>query len=110
MIILDWSVEDKFSLPASENIKAEIIYIGGGNAVVLFRDHELFRKIGERMGMKAAENCQGLSLVVSYIETDLLDFAEDRKRLDDKMSKMKRNMIRQPVYSPFPVTEQDNAS
>lgn len=109
-IILDWSVEDKFSLPESENIKAEIIYIGGGNAVVLFRDHELFRKIGERMGMKAAENCQGLSLVVSYIETDLLDFAEDRKRLDDKMSKMKRNMIRQPVYSPFPVTEQDNTS
>lgn len=109
-IVLDWSVEDKLCLPESENIKAEIIYIGGGNAVALFRDRELFRKIGEKLGMKAAENCQGLSLAVSYIETDLLDFADDRKRLDDKMDKMKRNMIRQPVHSPFPVTEQDNAS
>lgn len=109
-VVLDWRKEDGFGFLDNEDIKAEIIYIGGGNAMAIFRDGELFYKIGEKLGIMAAKSCQGLSLAVSYIETDLLDFADDRKKLDGKMDKMKRNMIRQPVHSPFPVVEQDNAS
>lgn len=109
-IILDWKNEDKLCIPEDENIKAEIIYIGGGNAVALFRSRKLFRKTGEMLSVKAAVHCQGLSLAAAYIETDLLDFAKDRNRLDQRMDRMKRSMARQPLHSPFPVIEQDPLS
>lgn len=109
-VILEWNNGDGLRLLEHENIRAEIIYIGGGNAVVLFRDRKLFCKTGEKLAIQAINNCQGLCLVAAYIETELHNFADDIKKLEQEMNKVKRNMIRQPVYSPFPVVEQDHMS
>ncbi len=109
-IILDWKHEEKLRLPEDETIKAEIIYIGGGNAVALFRGMDLFQRIGEILAVKAAVNCQGLNLAVAYIETELQNFSEDRSRLDRAMEEGKRRTGRQPLYAPFPVVDRDNES
>lgn len=109
-ILTDWKKEDELRLPEDESIMAEILYIGGGNAMVLFRDMELFRRTGEKLGRKASLNNQGIYLAAAYIETDLENFAQDRKKLNGEMEEVKHNMVRQPLYSPFPVTEQDSLS
>lgn len=109
-IVTNWKDEDMLKLPEQENIRAEIIYIGGGNAVVLFRDKEFFKKAGEILGIRTAENCQGLYLAAAYIETGLYNFADDMLKLKKNMHDLKQNMVRQPIYSPFPVIEQEDSS
>lgn len=109
-VILDWKHEAQLLLPQDEEIMAEIIYIGGGNGVALFRNLEFFCRVGEKLGIKAAIKCQGIYLAAAYIETDLSDFAADRRRLDQEMNEKKHHMIRQPIYSPFPVVEQEDGS
>lgn len=110
MIDVEWKESDGLHLPEDENILAEIIYIGGGNGVALFRDMDFFRRVGSIFGKKIATECQGVYLAAAYIETDLKNFAEDRKKLDQEMNNRKHHMIRQPAYSPFPVVEQEDGS
>lgn len=109
-VVLKWRDADQLRLPKNENIRAEIIYSGGGNAIVLFRDFDMFQKTAEKLGRIVAENSQGLSLAAAYIKTKLENFGEDRKKLELEMSRRKREMIRQPLISPFPVVEQDYES
>lgn len=115
-VILEWDQENteeipyKLRLPEDEKIKAEILYIGGGNAVALFRDRLLFQRAGERLGYQVAVNCQGIHVAAAYIKTNLNNFQEDMEKLNRKLEKVKSNMVRQPVYSAFPVVEQDTIS
>ena len=93
-VLLDWKLADRLRLPQDERMMAEVIYIGGGNAVALFRNLEFFCRAGEKLGIKAAVKCQGVYLTAAYIETDLSDFAADRRRLDQEMNEKKKHMIR----------------
>ncbi|MDO4272601.1 MAG: hypothetical protein Q4D16_02945 [Eubacteriales bacterium] len=107
--VLDWEKEDRLCILEKENLKAEIVYIGGGNAVVLFRGRQEFEKVSQSLGRKVAENCQGIYLVSAYVEkTELQNFKSDMEELGRNLAGIKADMIRQPVYSPFPVVEQDN--
>lgn len=108
--IVKWEEEDRLSILERENIKAEIIYIGGGNAMVLFGGREIFQSVCRNLGRKTAENCQGIYLAVAYIESSLQNFRNDIDELTENMAKNKADMIRQPIYSSFPVVEQDNDS
>lgn len=107
-IIVDWKAENKLNFSEDENTKAEVIYIGGGNAVVLYGDRKLYQKVGESLAKKTAENCSGIYLVAAYISTTLQNFSKDMKNLDERLENVKNKMVKQPVYSPFPVVEQDN--
>lgn len=109
-VITKWDSQDSLSLPEDDGIQAEIVYIGGGNAVVLYRTKEQYIKVGQRLGRKVAENCQGLYLAATCIDTKLIDFRSDVKRLDDSLAEYKQKMVRQPVLALFPVVERDNSS
>lgn len=61
-VLLDWKLADRLRLPQDERMMAEVIYIGGGNAVALFRNLEFFCRVGEKLGIKAAVKCQGVYL------------------------------------------------
>ena len=108
--VIDWKEEENLSITENQSIMAEIIYIGGGNAMVLFRDIDTFQKVSQFLAERVAQNCQGLYLAAAYIDTDLKSFQNDVKRLDKRLSENKADMIRQPIYSPFPVVEQDNST
>lgn len=108
--VLDWKIQDELRIFKDANIEAEIIYIGGGNAMVLFRDREVFQKVSQNLGEKVARGCQGIYLAVAYVNSKLNSFKNDVNELAKKMAENKANMIRQPIYSPFPVVEQDNSN
>lgn len=109
-IELDWGLDDRLRLTEDAKIMAEIVYIGGGNAMALFRSRSLYHRVGQRLGIMAAKNCQGIYLAAASIETSLQDFVGDKARLDEEMNRVKRGMARQPSFSPFPVVEQDDSS
>lgn len=106
--ILSWKTGNELKLLEDEGIAAEIIYIGGGNAMVLFRERAAFQKVCQILGRQVAVSCQGIYLVAACLETCLQNFKDDIQNLNAKLAQNKANMVRQPVYSPFPVVEQDH--
>lgn len=108
--VISWEKQDRLSLPHDKTINTEIIYIGGGNAMVLFRDKEVFQTVSQNLARKVAQYCQGIYLAAAYTDTQLVNFAEDVKKLNKNMADKKAGMIRQPIYSPFPAVEQDNSN
>lgn len=105
--ILSWKTGNELKLLEDEGIAVEIIYIGGGNAMVLFRERAAFQKVCQILGRRVAEGCQGIYLAAACLETCLENFKDDIQNLNAKLAQNKANMVRQPVYSPFPVVEQD---
>lgn len=105
-----WENQDSLSMPDDECIQAEIIYIGGGNAVVLYRSEELCTRVSQNLSKRMAKECQGIYLAAACINSKLLNFKEDIDKLNQKLAENKRNMVRQPIFSPFPVVERDNAA
>ena len=66
--VIDWQKEDKLQLLKNQSIIVEIIYIGGGNALVLFQGMEVCQQVSRNLARKVAENCQGIYLAAAYVE------------------------------------------
>ena len=87
-ISCDW---DKYlSIPENylENFRlsgfdAEIIYEGGGNLCVIFKDKETYLKINHALSERALRNCPGISIIASHVEIEPgdEDFVSARKKL-----------------------------
>ena len=89
--ILEWEKENKLRILDDEQIEAEIVYIGGGNAMVILRDKEVFQSVCQNLGIRVAQSCQGLYLAVAYVaDTQLQSFRRDVDELDKKWQKKKQ--------------------
>ena len=40
--LVDWKNTKKFEMPDNESLNIEVVYIGGGNAMVAFKNKDLF--------------------------------------------------------------------
>lgn len=64
----------------SEGYDAEIVYEGGGNLCVIFKDRETYIDVNKALSRQVLEKTFAVSIIASATEvTD--NFAEDRKRL-----------------------------
>lgn len=85
-----WKEQDEFYFLSDQAADAEIIYIGGGNAVVIYRDHNIRLRVNEELSKKVLQLTEGqLGVVSACIETDLSDFMQDRKILFEELKKSK---------------------
>lgn len=103
----DWKKENgKFLSADNQEIAAEILYIGGGNAVVIYEDEALYNKASRLFAIKTAEQCQGITVVSAGVSMKD-DYSEDMARLDLELAVIKRKMKREMPLSPYPIVEQD---
>ncbi|WP_077611899.1 Cas10/Cmr2 second palm domain-containing protein [Clostridium sp. Marseille-P2415] len=107
--ITDWmnSKDPLFWVDGGE-IFAEIIYIGGGNAMVAFQDKETYQFTREELAKEIIS--RSTSLTVASCICNVNDtFPEERKKLLASLEEVKRGLIRQSGLSLFPIVEQDTA-
>lgn len=114
-VILEWYPKNEpeskpISLAIKDNLEiaAEIIYIGGGNAMVMYRGREICRTAELLFAKKVTEECHGVSIFAAHVRTKMEDFSEDIKSLDLKLASVKREYTRQLPLSPYPIAEQDS--
>lgn len=71
-----------------DNLDAEIIYIGGGNALILFKDEGLIHQLDQELTRRTLIEAQGISLVSEYMEVDLSadNLKEKNAELHKKLS------------------------
>lgn len=107
-VVTEWEkVENGRFLSANNpEIAAEILYIGGGNAVVIYEDEALYNKASRLFAIKTAEQCQGITVVSAGVSTED-DYSKDMARLDQELAVIKRKMKREMPLSPYPIVEQD---
>ncbi len=89
----DWNNAGEFGMLSDNPPPAEIVYIGGGNALVAFREEEdaiaLTRAFSHRV---LVETGGLLSVAVAHHETNAADFINDMKIVMQKLARRKFNL------------------
>lgn len=105
-IILDWESKEPLIFEDNENIKIEILYYGGGNLVVLFRNEEVAQEISIAMSKNILKNAYGLSLNYAYVnKTD--DYQSDWRNLKLRLSEIKATTPLNRPMGILPIVQYD---
>lgn len=88
---LEWCEDDGPLEYSDESADVQTLYIGGGNAFVIFSSAELCQKVNRLMSKYVLENTYSLQLAIAITpKTD--NYANDYKNLFDNMVEVKANM------------------
>lgn len=94
-----------------DNIPAEVVYIGGGNALVIYRDWSLYHKVNEKFALKVLEESASLTMA-----TEAIPFQKDDGRTYDqlyqelmkKLAETKAKQIRTKLNQTLPIFAQES--
>lgn len=102
--ILIWDdKEHVFSYDTNEH-DVKVLYIGGGNAYVIFSNEDLCIKINKYMSKYIIENTYSLQLAAAYVSVKH-NYREDYKNVFSEMNKIKSNMSYSKPLGSLPVME-----
>ena len=105
LCVLNWE-NDNIEFLEDDSIQMQVLFIGGGNAYVLYRTGELCGRINRRLAKYILENTYSLQLAVAVVEkTD--DYKEDYKRINEEMRLVKSQMPSGHPTGAFPFMKVD---
>jgi len=103
--IFDWKKHKK--APLTEGFTAEVIYEGGGNAYIAFKDEPTFQKITKKFLIKVSLEAPGLGIAVAAIDTDFLEkYKEDFELLNERLTLVKGGFNVPTFAGNQPITKQ----
>ena len=106
-IQLEWTDEAgplMFDEALSESYKVNVLYIGGGNAYVVFESRELAIQISKMMSKYTMDNTYSLQLVVAMVEKTG-NYRNDYAKLNEEMINNKAKMIVSQPIGALPIVE-----
>lgn len=107
--LLDWEKDNEKAFLEDENIKMQVLFVGGGNAYVLFRKGETCEKVNRALAKYLLEKTYSLNLAVAVVEkTD--SYAEDYKNINAKMREIKAVMQQVKPMGAFPFMPVDSST
>lgn len=95
----DWKSEydDAKAFIKDDAIQMQVMFIGGGNAYVLFREREICKKVNRFLGKYVLKNTYSLNLSVAVVEKTE-SYEDDYKNINKEMRKIKSYMpLTQPL-------------
>jgi hypothetical protein len=104
--ISNWEDAEEFKIVNDDNIDAEVIYIGGGNAMVACRNKEIAKKVTQVLSRLVLEKTGGtLRFTVAHIDTEG-DFAQDREKLMQILRQNKKSIVETSPLLGIAITKQ----
>lgn len=101
-IDLQWENEDSIIKYNGEDSDVQVLYIGGGNAYVLYSSDELCHYVNRIMSKYVLEHTYSLQLAIAtYKKTG--DYADDYRKLNEEMNRIKADMIDSRPIGTLPV-------
>lgn len=110
--IFGWKGEDaakdheKLRFMDDPEILIQVLFIGGGNAYVLYRTGELCEKINREMAKTIMKKTYSLQLATASVKVTE-DYLEDYKQISEKMKEIKTNMPYTSLLGTLPVVQRD---
>ena len=87
----EWTKDDSNAFLNNPSVKMQIIYVGGGNTYVLFRDREVCKRVNRFLARYVLEKTYSLSLAVAVVaKTE--SYSEDYKNINLEMGRIKARM------------------
>lgn len=90
------------------NIKAEVVYSGGGNAVVIYREWSLYHKVNRRFALKVLTKSASLTMAteaIPFVEAD--NYGEVYQTLMKQLAETKSKQIRTKLAQTLPIFAQE---
>ena len=102
-IALEWADENGVK-ELQDGMDIQVLYIGGGNAVVIYSSRDLCIRINKRMAGYLIRNTYSLQLASAIVDkTD--NYSEDYRNLYLEMAKVKDRMVYSAPLGALPVME-----
>ncbi len=99
MAVTCWGNTGEFRMSSTAPPPAEIVYLGGGNALIAFQSYENAVALTQAFSQRVLEETGGgLSVAVAHHETNMRNFTEDMNILRQKLERRKFNL---PHSSPL---------
>ena len=105
----DWQNSNTCRFLDDESIEMEVLFIGGGNAYVLFRNEKLCKEANRYLARYVLDQTYSLNLAVAYVEkTD--NYMDDYKAIQDRMREIKATMPSTKPMGTFPFMAWDSVT
>lgn len=89
---------------AEKDIAVQVLFIGGGNAYVLFQNEDICRRINQCMSKYVLEETYSLQLAAAYVSKSD-NYSEDYKRLHKKMNDVKAKIKSAKPIGALPIMQ-----
>lgn len=98
-----------FAFDADDGVRAEVLYIGGGNAYVAYRDARLAEQANRFIARRVLRETHTLSLASACVYmTD--DYLSDQRRLMQRLARVKAEGRTARAVAGFPFTVEEQGS
>ncbi len=107
--LCDWQNSDTCRFLEDEKIEMEVLFIGGGNAYVLYRNKELCKEANRYLARYVLDQTYSLNLAVAYVEKSD-SYMHDYQAIQDKMREIKATMPSTKPMGVFPFMAWDSVT
>lgn len=104
---LEWYDENgvlPYGVSKASDTDVQVLYIGGGNAFVSFKDEDICQRINHRMSRYVLEKTYSLQLAIAVTD-QTKNYAKDYKNIFDEMVRVKANMEVSKPFGALPVMD-----
>ncbi|ASS99763.1 hypothetical protein B9L19_11430 [Geobacillus thermocatenulatus] len=108
--VVDWKQAADFSFLNDDRIRCEIIYVGGGNALVAFREKEDAKRVTRRFSLMLLEKAPSLTFTVVHEVVEGKNFNQDRKTVTAALLRKKSEMIPPAKMGGISITQLDDST
>lgn len=94
----------------TSQIEVEVVYIGGGNALVIYRNWDLYDKINRAFSLKVLEESASLMMVteaIPFAVNDNKKYVDLYQELMQKLTDTKAKLIRTKLNQTLPIFAQE---
>lgn len=107
----DWEANEPFQLLDKTAVRAEVVFIGGGNALVAYRDRQLFQQVNKRLSIRLIEKSYTLTLMIEEKEFETAkSYYATYKELQNKLAQAKEERLRPKPFGAYPISAQESFS
>lgn len=106
--VLSWENEEELLIfQESSNISIQVLFIGGGNAYVMYRNREMAVGITKHMSRFVLDKTYSLQLAVAMVQKTA-SYQQDYQNVQNEMSKIKASMPFSRCLGALPVVAMDD--
>ena len=105
--ILEWEQDENIAFLTDESVQMQVLFVGGGNAYVLFRRGEICEIVNRALAKYVLDNTYSLNLAIAVVEkTD--NYSDDYRDINLRMREVKAVMPQVKPMGAFPFMPVDS--
>ena len=107
--LLKWEEDEELKILSGSDLAAQVLFIGGGNAYVMYRDKDIAVKVNRKMARYVLDHTYSLQMAVAMVEKTE-SYADDYRRVQNEMTRIKASMPYSGCLGAAPVVAMDDMS